>query len=197
MSSKPAEARASEERWADLIRRTAAGDQSALAGLYDETGRLVHGLALGILKDPGAAEEVTLDVYLQVWRKAPSYEAGRGKPSSWLFTLARSRAIDRLRASARFKGKEDPLDAALQLAAEGPNPQEERSLAERRKKVKDAMARLSPEQREAIGTAYFAGLSHSEIAEKLGTPLGTVKTRIRLGMMRLRELLEPLNEKGL
>jgi RNA polymerase sigma-70 factor (ECF subfamily) len=177
------------EGFEGLIERTARGDASALAMLYDATAAMVNGLALRILRDPGIAEEVTLDVYLQVWRQAARYDASRGAPLAWLLTLARSRAIDRRRAGTGARRESEPLATALAIPSPGPGPEESSSAAERRRLVHGALAGLAHDQRKTIELAYFGGLSHSEIAATLGEPLGTVKTRIRLGMMRLRETL--------
>lgn len=174
---------------ADLIARCAAGDQSALASLYDTTAGHVHGLALRILADRELAEEITGDVYLQVWRSAASYDARRGNPLAWLLTITRSRAIDRLRAIAGDRRQTAPFDLGLKTASPEPNPEETSNLAQRGRFVRAALDRLSHEQREVIELAFFGGLSHLEIASTLGAPLGTVKTRIRLGMGRLREAL--------
>ena len=165
----------------------AGSDQAALGEFYDGTRVLVFGLALRILQDRTLAEEATLDTYFQVWRQAVKYDRARGTPLSWLCTLARSRSIDRLRASYRFKQQDSPTPAEPEMS--GPGPEESLLLSERRLRVREAMNQLTAEQREVIEIAYFAGLSHSEIAERLALPLGTVKTRIRYGMMRLKELL--------
>lgn len=194
MSQKPAGFRTTEENWRQLIGRIAQGDQPALAALYDETSRWVYALSLRILGDTGAAEEATLDVYMQVWRQAGSYDRTRGNPSAWLLTLARSRAIDRLRSAGRAKRQDQTFEPVAPAASGSQDPEESVILAERRRFVQRALAGLSSEQREVIEIAYFSGLSHGEIAEKLGQPLGTIKTRIRSGMMKLRELLEPLKE---
>lgn len=186
--------RAYEQEWGRLIAQTAQGDQAALATLYDRTSPQVYGLALKILRDREAAEEVTLDVYTQVWRQAQTYNESRGTPGAWLMILARTRAIDRFRAGYAERGKLDSLDAATLFVSDGPDPEQETSEQERRRLVRQALATLSPEQREAIALAYFWGLSQSEIAAKLQLPLGTVKTRIRLGMLKLRELLVPYEE---
>lgn len=170
-----------------LIGRAARGDESALASLYDSTAALVNGLALRILRDRGAAEEVTGDVYLQVWRQAVRYDESRGSALSWLLTLARTRAIDRLRSGANQRARTEPLRAAFAIPSTAPDPEEHSHLSQRRRIVQQVLAQLPAEQRRAIELGYFGGLSHSEIAASLGEPLGTVKTRIRLGMLRLRE----------
>lgn len=185
---------ASKHASGDLIRRIASGEQGALAELYDESSRFVYGLALRIIKDPCAAEEVSHDVYLQVWRQADRYQEARGDVFSWLFTLTRSRAIDRLRSAGMARRKlHAPLEAARSLASEAGGPDEDLALSDRRKVVRAALMKLSPEQREVISIAYFQGLSHSEIAERLDLPLGTVKTRIRQGMITLRAMLAGWN----
>ena len=181
-----------DQDWTDLIRSMAAGDQSALATLYDTTSRLVFGLVLRILADRATAEEVLLDVYSQVWRQAALYDTKRGAPLAWLLTIARSRAIDRLRSGRIDQQSKEPLDAVGELTADTQSPEEATAISERRKLVRAALQALSPEQREVIELAYYSGLSHSEIAAQLGQPLGTVKTRTRLGMLKLREALRPL-----
>jgi len=157
----------------------------------------VSGLAERILGDPGAAEEVTIDVYLQVWRSAGSYDAGRGAPLAWILTLTRSRAIDRLRALGGHRRVTGPLETARAVPSGQAGPEEGSEDAQRRRIVQAALARLAPNQRQAIELAFFSGLSHSEIAEELGEPLGTVKTRVRLGMLRLRELVGPAGREAL
>jgi RNA polymerase sigma-70 factor (ECF subfamily) len=183
-----------EQEWAMLIRRTAAGDQTALGEFYDQTSRLVYGLALRILGDPVEAEEVSLGVYEQVWRQAAEYDSQRGRPLVWLMMLTRSRAIDRLRAVGRQRQRQEPLDSTMTFLAPVLDPEEDAITAERCRLVQTALASLSAEQREAIELAYFEGLSQSEIAQRLQQPLGTIKTRIRLGMMKLRDRLLPLQE---
>ena len=183
-----------ELRQAGLIARVASGDELALASLYDETGRLVYGLLLRMLSDAAAAEEVLLDVYTQVWRQAASYSRERGAPLAWLTTIARSRAIDRLRAGRAERQKTEPLDLSLYRSAEGSDVEEEWSSRETRARVRASLELLTPEQREVIELAYFAGMSHSEIASATGQPLGTVKTRIRAGMSRLRDALKGIYE---
>ncbi|MBI4484125.1 MAG: sigma-70 family RNA polymerase sigma factor, partial [Acidobacteria bacterium] len=131
------------------------------------------------------AEEVTFDVYTQVWRSAKSFDAQRGTITAWLVTLTRSCAIDRLRSVAVRSQHEEHLPEFPQMAASPENPEQ----SQQRRLVRAALEVLPPEQRQAIEMAFFSGLSHSEVATKLGLPLGTAKTRIRLGMMKLRELL--------
>jgi RNA polymerase sigma-70 factor (ECF subfamily) len=187
-----AEADQDNKRWAVLIEKVAAGDDSALASLYDSTSRMIFGLLLRILNNAATAEEVLIDVYVQVWRQASSYDRRRGSPMAWLIMIARSRAIDRLRSGRQEREREEPLKAALADRSMAPNPEEIAAASELSRLVRSALSVLSPEQREAIELAYYSGLSHSQIAERLRQPLGTVKTRIRLGMMKLRELLKPV-----
>lgn len=175
-----------------MVRRVAAGDEAALGELYDSTSRPVFGLALRILGDPSAAEEVALEVYTQVWRQAGAYDSGRGTPSAWLLTIARSRAIDRFRSSEQTRRRSDTLDSVQSAPAASISPDVHAADAERRQIVLEALDSLPPEQRTVIELAYFRGMTHTEIAESLGHPLGTVKTRTRLAMMRLREALKHL-----
>jgi RNA polymerase sigma-70 factor (ECF subfamily) len=179
---------AAADNWPALLQRIAAGDQSAVAELYDATSNVVFSLALRVLGERASAEDVLIEVYAQVWRQAHTYDPQRGTPLSWLLTLARSRSIDLLRSRQRTQATE-PLEAASQAPAGIPGPEENSSVAERRRAVNQALASLHEDQRQVIELAYFADLSHAEIAAKLGQPLGTVKTRIRTGLLRLRDLL--------
>jgi RNA polymerase sigma-70 factor, ECF subfamily len=181
-----------EEALAALVARAAEGDQTALAALYDETSAHVYGLALRILRDQYAAEDVTIDVYAQVCRQGSSYDASRGTPSAWLHALTRSRAIDRLRQEAQRREREESLEATTRMPSLTAGPEECSATTELRRLVQRALALLTPEQRQVIELAYYSGLSHNEIAAKLGQPLGTVKTRIRTGLMLLREDLRSL-----
>ena len=165
------------------------GDERALNDLYDRYGGAVYNLALRITNDPGTAEEISLDTFLQIWRQADRFNATHGTLLSWLFTIARSRAIDRVRASGAAKRTQadDPTPVST-----ADRPDEMLDLAERRRLVRSAMAGLAPAQRAALELAYYEGLSHSQIAARLGEPLGTVKTRIRQAMLLLRRALEPV-----
>lgn len=183
-----------ESSRAALLRRLAAGDRQAMAELYDQTSPMVYGLALRILADPAAAEDVMIEVYTQLWRQVADYDARRGSPSAWLLTMTRSRAIDALRARGRQPAGES-LESAAATAAEAPGPEALSVAAQRHRFVHGALAQLSAELRQLIELAYFGGLSHSEIAAALGQPLGTVKTRIRTAMTQLRALLAPLDAR--
>ena len=183
-----------DQDWVALIGRVAEGDQSALTTLYDATSRLVFGLILRVVVDRSTAEEVLLDVYTQVWRQASTYDIKRGAPLAWLMTIARTRSIDRLRSGKHEHQNRESLDAIGEITSSTASPEADSVTAERRQLVRAALDTLSAEQREVIELAYYAGLSHSEIALKLGQPLGTVKTRTRLGMMKLRDMLRPALE---
>ena len=135
-----------------------------------------------------------MDVYTQVWRQAHTYDETRGTPGSWLMTLARTRAIDRFRAGAAERGRIESLDTVECFASADETPEEDVAGQERRRYVQQAMESLTVEQRNTITLAYFYGLSQSEIAQQMQLPLGTVKTRMRLGMMKLREALAPYEE---
>src|SRR5205085_8653044 len=130
----------------------------ALTAIYDATNRLVFGLILRIVVDRATAEEVLLDVYTQVWRQASSYDTGRGVPLAWIMTIARSRAIDRLRAGRHDQQKREPLDAIGEISAAGISPEEASLFSERQRLVRTALQALSPEQREVIELAYYSGL---------------------------------------
>ena len=182
-----------DQDWVALIRSAAGGDQSALAGLYDGTSRPVFGLVLRIVGDRPTAEEVLLDVYTQAWRQAANYDEERGAPLAWLMTIARSRAIDRLRSAKHDQYKES-LDSVREISDTDPNPEQATVDSERRRLVCSALAALPAEQREVVELAYYSGLSHSEIALRLDQPLGTVKTRTRLAMIKLRDMLRPVLE---
>ncbi|MBP6824497.1 MAG: sigma-70 family RNA polymerase sigma factor [Acidobacteria bacterium] len=186
------EPRSRDQELISLMERIAKSDQSALATLYDTTNRLAYGLILRVLGDASTAEEVLLDVYTQVWRQAANYDIGRGSPLAWITTIARTRAIDRLRSGWQDRQRKESLDLLNDRETTAANPEQSSVNSERQQFVRNALSKLSPEQREVIELAYYGGLSHSEIATKLDQPLGTVKTRTRLGMMKLREALTPI-----
>ena len=165
-----------------------AGDRQAFVDFYDRYASLAYGLILRILRDPAEAADVLQEVFWELWQLAATYDAGRGTPEAWILTRARSRAIDRVRF-VRRRGEifVAPLDEAL--AATDPAPDVAEQAADR-SVVRGALARLPAEQREVIELAYYGGLTQTEIAERLEQPLGTVKTRIRLGLERLREVVQ-------
>jgi len=180
----------------ELVARAAAGDERAIGQLYDRYGAVLFAVAYRIAGQRADAEEVVLEAFAQAWREAPRFEAGRGSVAGWLTTIARSRALDLVRARSR----RDRLTAAAAADRPGtspamgdfrPDPAGALDNDERRRQVRQALETLSAPQRQAIELAYFEGLSQSEIAERLQEPLGTVKTRVRLGMQKLRECLRP------
>ncbi|MEK6618690.1 MAG: sigma-70 family RNA polymerase sigma factor, partial [Nitrospirota bacterium] len=176
----------------ELLARAAKGDQQAFATLYDRSSSLLFTLALRILYDRDEAADVLQEVYLEVWKKVVRYNAGRGSPTAWLVTLTRSRAIDRLRSrAAKGYGVTDSIDdtPAADLDDWHPGPFEDSADLELRTLVKKAFAELPEAQQQALELAYYQGLSHTEIAARLNQPLGTIKTRIQLGMNKLRATL--------
>lgn len=191
-------ARGRETAWLELLDRVAAGDQRALALLYDGTQRIVFALVQRIVGANDVAEEVVLDVYMQVWRKAATFDRERGRVTTWLLTLARSRALDRRRVQTTRHARETAWTEALvadlpdRVFLDDPVGSGER--VERAELVRNAIHALPEVQRRAIELAYFPGMPHTEIAERLGEPLGTVKTRIRLAMLKLKDLLEALED---
>lgn len=177
-----------------LIRRMAEGDEHAVSCLYDTTSRVVFSLCVRILADPADAEEVVLDVFTQAWRQAGRYDVLRGEPLSWLLTLAHSRAIDRLRSRAGAKKREQPLEGVAEFISLEPDPESGAAVDQKARYVRKALDCLSREQRQVIELAYFEGLTHVEIANRIQQPLGTAKSRIRLGMAKLRDELSSLQE---
>ncbi|MEO8324610.1 MAG: sigma-70 family RNA polymerase sigma factor [Nitrospirota bacterium] len=178
----------------ELIGRTAQGDEAALGSLYDRTGSYVYGLGFRVLGDTTMAEEVTMDVFLQVWRQAGQFDHSRGTPMVWLAVLTRSRAIDRLRIGKKDRETREPIERIASEPDVESDPEQSSVYLEQCRIVRQAINSLPSEQREMIELAYFGGLSQREIASQVGEPLGTVKTRIRLGMIKLRHVLGPLEE---
>ena len=167
----------------------ARGEHGALAELYDRHGRLVFSLALRVLRDQGDAEDVVQEVFSQAWRQASRYESSRGHVVAWLMNLARSRAIDKLRsrrARPETGASDVEADRMLDLA---PPVDEQLALSDQAERIRTAVGQLSLVQRVAIELAFYEGLTHVEIAERLELPLGTVKTRIRQGLSKLKERL--------
>jgi RNA polymerase sigma-70 factor (ECF subfamily) len=176
----------------ELLRRIGAGDLPSFEELYRRFSGMLFATIFRILNQQEAAEDVLQEVFLQIWEKAPLYDPVRGKPLTWIVTLARNKAIDRLRSTQRSHR----LQSEVEREAQAFDPAEERNSAdaleavEQGKLVREAVQKLSKDQREAISLAFFSGLTQTEIAERVGEPLGTVKARIRRGMMRLREVLK-------
>jgi RNA polymerase sigma-70 factor (ECF subfamily) len=176
-----------------LLERIAQHDQAALSELYDRYARVLYALAFKVLGSVEEAEEVVLDVFSQVWRTAGRYDATRGRVDTWLFMLTRSRALDRLRALQRLtRAVAASVDAALLQSPPLCNPEEDFLLSERRAQVLVALGQLPQEQRQVLELAYYKGLTHVEIAAQTGKSLGTIKTRIRLELGKLREALGSL-----
>jgi RNA polymerase sigma-70 factor (ECF subfamily) len=181
----------------ESLRRVVSGDQAAAAVLYDRHARPLYSLILRILGDETEAEDVLQEVFVQAFRQAGRYDASRGVVAAWLLMMARSRAIDRLRARrSRVEGR----TGEVQVLNDVPDAQPDVASAlldeERTRLVREALAELPLLQRMAIELAYYEGLSHTEIAERLEQPLGTVKTRIRLGLLKLRDVLKHLNARS-
>ena len=174
------------------ISRIANGDEAALATLYDRWAQTVYSLVFQLLRDADAAEDVVEETFWQVWHRATSYDISRGTVRTWILTIGRSRALDRLRS--RKRNREDISDDLSLVRDPRSDPSQMAEGAERRQLVYSALSELPDEQRRALELAYFRGLSQSEIAEFLGEPLGTVKTRMRLGMQKLRDKLIGLRE---
>ena len=164
-----------------VIARICAGDEGAMAVLYDRYARVVYSIALRVLADAGAAEDVLQDVFVQLWRRPQAFDASRGSLMAWLGVIARNRAIDHLR---KQRPHEDSSETIIAVNATA-DTDVERDQAVR--KVRSILAGMPGEQRTALELAYFDGLTHAEIAGKTGQPLGTVKTRIRSGLLTLRK----------
>ena len=169
-----------------LLNRVIARDASAIGELYDRHSRLLFGLILRILRDRSEAEEVLQEVFVQIWTRADTYQVELGVPAAWMVRVARNRAIDRLRANAvRIRTAEaTPLPPPVE------SPETRAALSEQQRAIARALDTLPPEQRQLIECAYFQGLTQSELAERFGLPLGTVKTRVRTGLMTLKRELQ-------
>jgi RNA polymerase sigma-70 factor (ECF subfamily) len=180
---------------AELIARASEGDARALEILYDRYARVVYSFALRIVGDPSLAEELLQEVFFRAWQQGGAFRASRGSFITWLLSITHNLAIDELRKRRRRPQRADnnTTEEAEQLLPEMPDEsqdvEEEVWLSSLRDRIADALASLPPAQREAIELAYFQGLTQREIAERLGEPLGTIKTRMRLGMQKLREQL--------
>jgi RNA polymerase sigma-70 factor, ECF subfamily len=176
----------------NLLQAIAGGEEIALAQLYDRYRLILFGLLVRILHNQSEAEEVLQEVFIQVWQRARDFDEARGKPFTWLVTLTRSRAIDRLRAlGARERARQESVRNVPEMWSDAVT---DAIRAERGRLVRKALARLPEEQRRALFLAYFEGLSQSEISVRLSTPLGTVKTRVRSGLIKLRDMLERHSE---
>jgi RNA polymerase sigma-70 factor (ECF subfamily) len=179
---------APEAEWVALVRSVAGGDQLAFRALYDRTHRIVFTLSLRITNDRETAEEVTLDVFHDLWRRASRYDPAGGTVVGWIVNQARSRAIDRLRYERRRK-RDGSVSGDHEPPVDDREPDQGLVRADQGQELRDALRRLSPGERQAIETAYFSGLSYAETAARLNQPLGTIKTRVRSGLEKLRQAL--------
>jgi RNA polymerase sigma-70 factor (ECF subfamily) len=175
-----------------ILELIATRDRGALDDLYRRYSNTVFSLSMHMLRERGAAEEVTQDVFFNVWRRAGSYYASRGTVTAWLFSIAHHRAIDELRKRRRDQTHvQHGVDLSNRPSNGDGDPVEYAKLQFEQSYLKAALSNLRPEQREVVVLAYFGGLTHSEISKSLGQPLGTVKTRMRLAIKKLKEILEP------
>jgi RNA polymerase sigma-70 factor (ECF subfamily) len=181
---------------ARLIGQIARGQESAVEALYDRYNRLVFSVALAVVGDRAVAEEVTLDVFVHAWRGAKTYDPARAKVSTWLVAIARHHAIDVLRwQNSRVDSKSLLIDdLLLKHDPDLPDPEEQAELSMERRLVQGALSQLPTDQRQALFLSFFKGFSHQQIADLLTQPLGTVKTRIRLAMRKLRQILVDVHE---
>lgn len=194
----PAEGDPGTESDDRLLALLAAGDERAAAELYDRFAATLMAVAFRVTRSRADAEDVVLETLDQAWRQAQRYERARGSLEAWLIVIARSRAFDRMRSDQRRGRRIVPIEdqpggALLEARDEGASPIEAAEASDTRRRVALALASLPSAQREAVELAFYDGLSHSEVAEQLGEPLGTIKTRIRMGMIKLRDLLRPLS----
>lgn len=175
----------------NCIRRMVAGEEGALGDLYDRLGGLLYSLARRILGSDREAEEIVQDVFVSAWRNARSFDPARASVTTWLTTMARNKAIDRLRANKRrIPAAPAEPEHVPEMRDEAANPSQSTQQADRRQRIAGWIGELPPNQREAVEMAFFEGLTHPEIAARLGETIGTVKSRIRLGLDRLRQKLK-------
>jgi RNA polymerase sigma-70 factor (ECF subfamily) len=187
-SGDPSPEGAGASTLAALLRLSARGDQEAFTRLYDETSARVFGLVLRVVRDRAQAEEVTQEVFLQVWRTASRYDESRGSALSWLMTLAHRRAVDRVR-SAEAASRQDTTYHRNNHQVDHDATAEAAEASMEARRVRAALGELTPVQREALELAYFGGYTHTEVAAQLDLPVGTAKTRIRDGLIRLRDAM--------
>ena len=177
-----------------LVTLVARSDDGALAELYDRVGRIAYGLAFRVLRDDRLAEDAVQEAFLGVWRTAAAFRAERAKASTWILTLVHRRAVDLVRREERRRT--EPLDNATRDAVTSESAEDAAWLGFERERVREALKQLPDTQREAIELAYYGGYSQSELAERLGLPLGTIKSRMFTGLARLSELLDDGAEEG-
>ncbi len=175
---------------AALVERIMAGDESALSILYDRYAGMLFAMLVRILRDTSAAEEVLQDLFLQLWRGAAKFDASRGSMPAWLLVIGRNRAISRLRGRERREVLEDPQEFSFESLPSSTNLENEVSRMQLMAKLKVGLATLPSEQREALELAYFEGMTQTEIAARTGSPLGTVKSRVRAAMQSLKQYFD-------
>jgi RNA polymerase sigma-70 factor (ECF subfamily) len=173
-----------------LVERMMAGDESALAALYDRYGGMLFAMLVRILRDTSAAEEVLQDLFLQLWRGASRFDASRGSLPAWLLVIGRNRAISRLRGREHREVLEDPENFSFDTVPSSGDLEDEAWRAQLMERLSGAMATLPPEQREAVELAYSEGMTQTEIAARTGCPLGTVKSRVRAAMQSLKQVFD-------
>lgn len=173
-----------------LVERMMAGDENALAALYDRYSGMLFAMLVRILRDTGAAEEVLQDLFLQLWRSAARYDAARGSLPAWLLVIGRNRAISRLRRRGPQEVQDDGEKFSMESVASPGNMEDEAWRAQMMNRLRNAMAALPGEQRKAVELAYFEGMTQTEIAAKTNTPLGTVKSRVRAAMQTLKQVFD-------
>ncbi len=179
------------ERDIELLRRISDGDRAAFASFYDHYSGLLFSIAVKVLNDAKEAEDVLQEVFMQIWNKADAYDPLLGKPVSWAVTLTRNKAIDRIRASQRRSKLMEQATVEANVSPDlSPSANEKLHGKENAEMIRSVVAALPPDQRRAIELAFFAGLTQDEISQTLQEPLGTIKARIRRGMLKLREKLE-------
>ena len=184
----PGKARTPESDWVALVQSIARGEQRALHSLYEQTHRIVFTLAIRIVGDRETAEEVTVDVYHDVWRRASQYDPAAGSVVGWIMNQARWKSLDQLKLRHRRKRSADgPADAGRPAAT---SPSDEYEIREERGRLQQALDALTPAERQAVETAFFSELSYPDTAAKLNQPVGTVKTRIRTGLQKLRQAMK-------
>lgn len=179
-----------------LVALVARGDEAALAELYDRVGRVAYGLAFRVLRDERLAEDAVQEGFLGVWRSAAAFRAERAKASTWILTLVHRRAVDLVRREERRRAEPLTDEAAARFGEVESSTDEAAWLRFERERVQGALAQLPDVQREALELAYYGGFSQSELADRLGVPLGTIKSRMFAGLARLRELLDESAQEG-